>query len=526
MSFKNDGIMKNWCFVADDQAVSLRPAAGVQVDRNNLPAGTVALVDRQNKVLASLPATGEVRFLYGLGANKNPIQTPLMDVTRMTLTKKKYVQPTEQVTYIGYNGTTGSVPNVNSQSFHIMLHMTQNDSKHRGSNQFYEVLAQYTTSAASSQLEWAKNMQKEFAANLAQFEREVTGASSGYAKVELTSDGTLADFTGTATMIKLTKGSVTAEFVDAAGAASTGTAAVGDVFAIPTSSGTKFTYTASANAVVIYIGTTALTVADAGTAAQNATAQAAAINASGLAGAEVSTADVIIHTKPNSPIPVPVVYDSTATAFIDVVVNTGDAVPTRLIAATAATAAASFTFETPYQGETGYFVGGTSTDSNTGVVGTITNYGLKVTGVKEEYSPIIWKDYVKNSFTLTVRKGSLDAGVTITYTTKASDGYGAYETVAGWEYQSMLDAGEGTLATYIPNEAPTLFSGANNEYSIVNIAYYYPIDSMIGYGGKTYWNIKFALELDSAGNLIAGSQGDQLAETLLGAAFNTADLDA
>lgn len=49
MSFKNDGNMKTWAFVADNQAVSLRPAAGVQVDRTTLPAGTVALVDSKIK---------------------------------------------------------------------------------------------------------------------------------------------------------------------------------------------------------------------------------------------------------------------------------------------------------------------------------------------------------------------------------------------------------------------------------------------------------------------------------------------
>jgi len=528
MSFKNDGNMKTWCFVADSQAVSLRPAAGVQVDRTTLPAGTVALVDRQNKVLATMPATGEVKFAYGLGAGKAPIITAPMDVTKMTFTKAKNVTQVEQVTYVGYAGSgTENLSVANDTYYHMLIQQTQNDTKHRGNNHIYDITGSYKSPVTGATVPLlAIGLRNSLLANAMKFETEIGGVVPGYLKPELTADGTVADFTGTATMIKLTKGSKVAEFVDAAGAASTGTAAVGNIFNIPTSSGRSFTYTASANAVVLFIGSTLITVADAGTAAQNAAAQVAAINASGLAGAEAASDAVTIHTLPCQPIPVPAVYDSTATAFIAVTVASGDAVPTKLHAATAASAAASFEFDSPYLGETGYFVGGTTVATMIGVNSAPTIWGLKLTGIKEDFSHITWKDFNKNTFVVAARKGSVDAGWTIATPTKASTGVGTYEKVAGLEYASMVDNSIGTLPTYIPNEAPTMFSNACGRYSLINIGYTNSIDSMLGFGGKTFWNVTLALELDSANNLISGSQGDQLAETVLTTGFTTGDLDA
>lgn len=453
-----------------------------------------------------------------------------MDVTRMTLTKAKNVAQTEQITYVGYAGSgTENLSVANDTYYHMLIQQTQNDTKHRGNNHIYDITASYKSPVTGATVPLlAIGLRNSLLANAMKFETEIGGVVPGYLKPELTADGTVADFTGTAVMLKLTKGSKVAEFVDAAGAASTGTAAVGNIFNIPSSGGKSFTFTAVATAGghVIYIGSTAITVADAGTADQNATAIATAIIASGLAGAEASTSTVTIHALPCQPIPVPAVYDVTGTAFIAVTIASGDAVPTKLHAATAATAAASFEFDSPYLGETAYVVGGTTAATMTGVNTTPTIWGLKLTGIKEDFSPVTWKDFNKNTFIVAARKGSVDAGWTIATPTKASTGVGSYEQVVGWEYASMVDNNQGTLPTYIPNEMPTLFAGSCNRYSLINIAYTNPIDSMIGFGGKTFWNVRLALELDSANNLVSGSQGDQLAETILTTGFTTGDLDA
>jgi len=527
MSFKNDNQMKRWCFVADYQATSLRPANGTQVDRTNIPAGTVVMVDAQNKVVDTMPATGFVKFVYGLSNGQNPIETPLMDVTKMTITKKKYVAPTEQITFIGNIGSGSlTLPQVNDTYYQVFLRMTQNDSKHRGVNSVYDVMGQIKTDATGTQREWAVAMQKELSASLRQFELEVSGQTPGYARCELVSDGTLGALTATGTMLKVTKNTKNAAFyVAATGAASTGDSASGDVISIPSSGGRVFTFTATANAHIVYIGTTAYSVADAGTATQNATAIAAALNAGSQVGAESSTTTVTIWAKPNLPILPPVVWDVTGTAFVAVTTAAGDSTPLRVISGETVTAGADFDTDTLYEGETGYVALGT-TGLNQGAIVTATNWGLKIAALREDFSHVTWKDYLKNSFVVHVRKGDADAGVTVTNSVKASSGIGTAELVLGMEYSSMVDNAIGTLPTYIPNEAPEMYASASGRYSLIDISYTNPIDSVIGYGGKTFYHVLFALELDGAANLPSGCQGDQLAETILTTGFTTADLDA
>jgi len=330
----------------------------------------------------------------------------------------------------------------------------------------------------------------------------------------------------TGTMLKVTKNTKNAAFyVAATGAASTGDSASGDVISIPSSGGRVFTFTATANAHIVYIGTTAYSVADAGTATQNATAIAAALNAGSQVGAESSTTTVTIWAKPNLPILPPVVWDVTGTAFVAVTTAAGDSTPLRVISGETVTAGADFDTDTLYEGETGYVALGT-TGLNQGAIVTATNWGLKIAALREDFSHVTWKDYLKNSFVVHVRKGDADAGVTVTNSVKASSGIGTAELVLGMEYSSMVDNAIGTLPTYIPNEAPEMYASASGRYSLIDISYTNPIDSVIGYGGKTFYHVLFALELDGAANLPSGCQGDQLAETILTTGFTTADLDA
>ena len=191
-------------------------------------------------------------------------------------------------------------------------------------------------------------------------------------------------------MLKLTKGSTTAKFYiqDATDGvvASTGTIAAADVINVPSSNYRSVSFTAqdlgsSAGRHVIVLGSTVYNVADAGTAAQNATAIAAAINAGTQAKAVVSSSTTVTITLLGDyymarPL-VTYTADDSAWSIATLTVVDGETLPVTYKAVAAVSGAASFELDYAYQGETGYFVGGTTAASNAGIVTSITEYGLK-----------------------------------------------------------------------------------------------------------------------------------------------------
>jgi len=143
-----------YAFIAAYQETSSIPSAGTVVTNANMPDGTVAVVDTENKVLSSLPSTGKVKIVQSMGSDKPLIHGPFMDVTELTITSANYIAPQEQISYIGWNGTSGTLPAENSTSFYLFIEKEDNDEMNR-SNQQNGIHAQFKTSASSSAEEWA-----------------------------------------------------------------------------------------------------------------------------------------------------------------------------------------------------------------------------------------------------------------------------------------------------------------------------------------------------------------------------------
>jgi hypothetical protein len=153
-------------------------------------------------------------------------------------------------------------------------------------------------------------------------------------------------------------------------------------------------------------------------------------------------------------------------------------------------------------------------------------YGIKFTGIANEFDRIFYKNYTKNTFGVYIQRAGEPAGIFQT-TTQVKEGVGVWEKVDIEEYSSLLADNQGTLVNFLPNQEPPRFTVNDGKYSIVDVKWEYPMtEAVVGFTGKTYGNVRFMLELDSSDNLVAGSQGDQLAETLLGTAFTTGGLDA
>lgn len=296
--------------------------------------------------------------------------------------KQSYLAPVKQVSFIGYNGSTGSLnlPTIAAYDEATLLAVQQEvttPDQIREQEQYGTAPLLASTTAYDIML---------------QLINSINNTTNKTQTAFITSNGTQADFTGTATTLLFTKGSKTVAFMiqDATSGwvASTGTVAKGDLIGVANQSMVSVVFTAgalgsSAGHYVVSVGSAIYVVADAGSAAQNATAIAAAVNAGGLATAVTSgTSDVTITcTRATYSTKILVVHsndDSAWTTDTLTVTSTGEAVGMRYKAAADASAAATFTLDTEYQGETGYFLGGTDLALTTGIVTTQTEYGMKL----------------------------------------------------------------------------------------------------------------------------------------------------
>jgi hypothetical protein len=308
--------------------------------------------------------------------------------------KQVYVAPVREVTFLGFNGTNGSLnlPTItqNSEAYLLAIPMEQTTpDKIREQEDYTSGYLNASESAYSILRKVAESV------NLQQYATH---------KAEIVTNGTMADWTGTATGVRVTKGSRVVEFVinsSAGWVASTGTVANADTFGFAHANMLSVTFTAvalgtGAGRHIISIGNTVYNVADAGTDAQNATAIAAAINAGSQATATVATAAVTItllnQTKGEKILVVSSNDDSTfSNVSLTTVVTTGEAVATTYRVVGAVSAGATFELDAPYVGENGIYFGGTSTASNAGVISSATEFGLKLTS----FDPTLVYDYAR-----------------------------------------------------------------------------------------------------------------------------------
>lgn len=390
----------------------------------NLASGEVAISDVYGNVPAS--GTGLGKFMIHQGGSSR-ITDVITTSNVVSVSAKAFAAPTEQITYIGYNGSSGAIQAINSNDYFVRMNFPFGSRGQEFPQQNW-VMGYYKSDTSATQLEIAAGLVQTMAADFRKkYERSV--------KVEMTGDGTVADFTGTATMLKFTKDSKTVAFVTSAGVASTGSITAGDIINIPSQEATSYSFTANilgtgAGRHLVWLGNTLYNVADAGTAAQNADAIAAAINAGTQATASVSTATVTITPIYNAdPFGVPVVNytaDDSAYSNAAVTIVSGDAVPVKYIASGSVSSAASFELTVPFQGETQYAVGGTTAATQTGV-STVTNYGLKLTALKRKFRLIPGVRYRKARFITTIENFGT---TTVTNSRNSFLGSGTYEQVA------------------------------------------------------------------------------------------------
>lgn len=190
-------------------ASSTLPAVGTVVTSSNLPANAIVLTDAGLRRLDnatpgagySLLADGEQFFvIQGRGATQPLMKSPILTKGKTKLTISKFKSAQQQVTSVGFNGTTGALPIANNTNFFIKIRKRDNDAANR-SQPFSLFAGPVRTDNTGTQAELASlliqngylNFKDEPANHYLRFEAicDNAGATDGTATTATATNGSL-----------------------------------------------------------------------------------------------------------------------------------------------------------------------------------------------------------------------------------------------------------------------------------------------------------------------------------------------
>ena len=194
-----------------DVGVTSLPSVGTVVTDANLPAGGVCLVDAgmrrmDNTAYAALGATDKFFIVQGKGAGLPMVKTPAITKGSINLSATQYSSnisihkaAVQQVTYVGYNGSAGTLSASNNTRYWIKVRKRDNDAANR-SQPMSLFAGPVLTDASATQEEVAYLLLKNGVKNFAQ------EPANGYLRLEVVSNqASVTD--ASATTITIAKGS-------------------------------------------------------------------------------------------------------------------------------------------------------------------------------------------------------------------------------------------------------------------------------------------------------------------------------
>jgi hypothetical protein len=190
----------------------------------NLLAGEIGIANKFNKILTTDADTFDAIVIHQGGSNRRSDIIPRSAVK--SIKTKAYVAPTEQITYIGYNGTSGDLEAINSNNYIIRMTFTAGDRSQEFPAQ--RILhGSYVSDATTTKLEVADGIVKNLNAQARKlFENDVQ------ANVVLSNAGTAVG--AAADTVVGYRGSVYVTITDVAANASVTAIAAGDYFRVGT----------------------------------------------------------------------------------------------------------------------------------------------------------------------------------------------------------------------------------------------------------------------------------------------------
>ena len=182
------------------------PAVGTVVTADNLDAGAIVMVDAgMRRISATTPAGGgydvvdRYRIVQGKGAGNELMMSPMITKATATLSTSAHRASAQQVSVVGYNGTSGSLPEADSTDYFIKIRKNDNDAANR--SQPMSLFAGPIKSAASAtQVGIAEALVSNGIVNFAK------EPANNYLGFDLLTDSTAAANTGAGT-VTATKGS-------------------------------------------------------------------------------------------------------------------------------------------------------------------------------------------------------------------------------------------------------------------------------------------------------------------------------
>ena len=109
------------------------PSSGTVVTDSNLPLGGVVFtnVGLVATDLVSLAEGDQFMIVQGKGAGNPLMKSPVLTKGKVKITSSRFTPAVQQVTTIGYNGTTGALPVANDTDFFIKIRKNDNDAANR-----------------------------------------------------------------------------------------------------------------------------------------------------------------------------------------------------------------------------------------------------------------------------------------------------------------------------------------------------------------------------------------------------------
>jgi len=176
---------------------------------------------------------------------------------------------------------------------------------------------------------------------------------------------------------------------------------------------------------------------------------------------------------------------SAATASTNIVagdyVAIDAATTTGVYKVTSKDASGNLILDISYQGETTTITAATNNIRIVAATANATNFGIKITGIKQKYDVNRWRQYDKVRFNTFLDGFTPSATVTAVTTTAAFDGVAVYEQVANDEYISWGDEGQ-----VFVDQVPPLFreqdAVVGQQYQPAVIGWLDRLPSLIGAG--------------------------------------------
>ena len=186
------------------QLTATLPAAGSKVTDANLGVGAVVVTDLglnrlDTAAFAALPSTGQFFIVEGRGVGIPLMKSPILTKGKINMTLSRHKEAVQQVTIIGYNGTTGALPVSNNSDFWIKIRTRDNDAANR-SQPFSLFAGPVKTDATATQAELATALSRSGYQN---FKNE---PANGYLRMDAIASAASVAVTGTVANFTFTYG--------------------------------------------------------------------------------------------------------------------------------------------------------------------------------------------------------------------------------------------------------------------------------------------------------------------------------